>query len=255
MLVADIGNSDIVFGFFDQGKLLHEFRIPSKKDEGSLFFEYRLSNFILEHDIAQNLYSRAVCSSVVPELTPIVLSILEGLSEGKTHLVKVDSFPEVKVEIDRADELGTDLFCNAVAAYHEHRAACLIVDFGTALTMTAVNSQGQILGVSISPGLKTAVHSLFSKTAQLPEVPLEPPASVIGKNTVQAIQAGILIGYEGLVSHLIAQFKNEIDEPLKVFATGGLSRALKYETPLFDTIDRHLTLKGLYTIGEYQFGN
>ena len=116
-----------------------------------------------------------------------------------------------------------------------------------------VNAKGEVLGVSIAPGLKTAVHSLFSKTAQLPEVPLEIPAKAIGTNTLHSIQSGVLYGYEGLVKKLLGSFKNELLTECKVLATGGLSSILPELKKEFDEVDVNLTLNGLRIIGEGQY--
>ena len=142
------------------------------------------------------------------------------------------------------------MVCNAAYAYYTYKRTCVIVDFGTALTFTVITGEGKIVGVSIAPGLKTAVKALFSNTAQLPEVPLVMPDSAIGKNTVHAIQAGILWGYVGMVREMIYQIKKEIGQDCMVLATGGLSSIL---TPLqddFDEVDKALTLNGLKIIAE-----
>jgi type III pantothenate kinase len=128
----------------------------------------------------------------------------------------------------------------------------LIVDFGTALTFTLVNSAGKMEGVSIAPGLKTAVKSLFSQTAQLPEVPLEVPESALGFDTVSAIQAGILWGYVGMVKEMISRVKEEKGEHIKVLATGGLSSILTPLQSYFDEVNKLITLEGLRIISQKQ---
>jgi type III pantothenate kinase len=250
MLVADIGNTDIVFGIFEEKVLIHSYRIPSKKDETEMYFELQLRNFFLEKNIRPEMYAKTVLSSVVPELTKKFEETLHRLSGNKPCLVKADIHPKVKVKIDDKDELGTDLYSNAVIAFTTFNTACIIVDFGTALTFTAVNQYGEVLGVAIAPGLKTAVNVLFYKTAQLPKVPLKMPKKAIGTNSLNSIQSGVLIGYEGLVRNILIQFKKEIGTECKVLATGGLSSILKGLQSEFDIVDVHLTLNGLRIIGE-----
>ncbi|KPM47002.1 type III pantothenate kinase [Jiulongibacter sediminis] len=251
MLTVDIGNTDIVFGVFENDNLTQTFRVPSKKQEDKIFFQTALANFLLENNLTADSLGVKVLSSVVPELSPVLLDILTQLNKSEVIEVKPGIHPLVKVKIENPDQLGTDLYTNAVSAYHHCHCACIIVDFGTALTFTAVSSIGEVLGVAITPGLKTAINSLFSKTAQLPEVPLELPLNAIGRNTVSSIQSGILNGYEGLVSNIIEKFKKEMNEnEIKVFATGGLSSILPGNKALFDEIDIDLTLKGLYIIGK-----
>jgi type III pantothenate kinase len=250
MLVADIGNTDIVFGIFEESVLKHTHRVASKRGETELYFELQLRNFFLENNIEPSLYTKTVLSSVVPELTPKIEFILHRISGNQPCLVKADAHPNVKVKIDDKDELGTDLYANAVGAYSTFKSACIIVDFGTALTFTAINQHGHVLGVAIAPGLKTAVNALFSKTAQLPKVPLVMPKKAIGTNSLNSIQSGVLIGYEGLVRNILIQFKKEIGTDCKVIATGGLSSILKGLQSEFDLVDVHLTLNGLRIIGE-----
>jgi len=127
----------------------------------------------------------------------------------------------------------------------------VVVDFGTALTFTTCTAKGEILGVAITPGLKTAIRALFQKTAQLPEVPLKLPASVVGKNTTHAIQSGVLEGYIGLVRHMIARIREEVGAHVKVVGTGGLSSVLHPLEGDFDYVNPHLTLDGLRIIDAY----
>lgn len=249
MLVADIGNSDIVFGFFSNETLTHSFRVPSSREEDALYFDLKLQNYILENGIERALLSKPTLSSVVPELTEIIAEVMERVCLTPTKIVKPNGHPSITVNIENVQELGADLYTNAVSAFSRSKSACIVVDFGTALTFTTVNDAGQLEGVIITPGLKTAVKALFTSTAQLPEVPLEKPKHVLGKNTIEAIQSGIMYGYEGLVKEIIMRIKSEFETAPKVFATGGLSSILTGIQSEFDEIDIHLTLKGLLIIG------
>ena len=154
------------------------------------------------------------------------------------------------LDILRPHEIGTDLVANALAGYSRYHCNCVIVDFGTALTFTTVSGQGKILGVAITPGLRTAIRSLFANTAQLPEVPIEAPESALGQNTTHAIQAGIVLGYEGLVRHLANKIKAELQNDCIVVATGGLSGKIPALHDLFEEIIPSLTLDGVRLIGE-----
>ena len=251
MLVADIGNSDIVFGFFKNDSLTHTLRVPSSKQEDALFFDLKLRNFILENGIDSSILTSPTLSSVVPELTPIIADVMERVCHTATYMIKPNCHAAVSVNIENVNELGADLYTNAVSAFSQSKSGCVVVDFGTALTFTTVSDEGKIEGVIITPGLKTAVKSLFTATAQLPEVPLEKPKSVLGKNTIDAIQSGIMYGYEGMVKEILRRIKGEFDTPLKVYATGGLSSILTGIQDEFDKIDIHLTLNGLYIIGTH----
>ena len=149
-------------------------------------------------------------------------------------------------------EIGSDLVANAVAAHTLFHSNCVVVDFGTALTFTTISEKGKILGVAIAPGLKTAIRALSQNTAKLFDVPLVMPQSALGKNTVHAIQAGILLGYEGLVKSMVERISLELNDPnLASVATGGLASIITPQSGTFTTIEPNLTLDGLRLVAEF----
>ncbi len=253
-LVVDIGNTDIVFGIGQNEAWTHIFRIPSLPNEPPIYFENRFRLQFLEHNLVFQDIHELVLSSVVPDLTDIVSMMLSDIFGRKPTLVSPSVYPEVTVDIDKADEIGSDLFANAVAAFTKYQRNVVVVDFGTALTFTTVSADGRILGVAIVAGLKTAVKALFSNTAQLPEVPLVLPQSALGKNTVHAIQAGILLGYESLVRGMITRIRRELDGDCIAVATGGLSSIINTLEGEFVEINRNLTIDGLRIIGKRTLG-
>jgi type III pantothenate kinase len=250
LLVIDVGNTDATFGIFDGETLLHNFRIKSLKDENYVYFEYRFRQYFLENNLRFADITKVVLSSVVPPLTPVFKSLIQNLFGLDPIIVNAYIFPTLTVSIDNPDEIGSDLVANAVAAYTKYGRNCVVVDFGTALTFTVVSAEGKVLGVSIAPGLRTAVKALFSNTAQLPDVPLELPTSVLGKNSVHAIQSGILWGYEGLVKNMIQKVRAELGGDCIAIATGGLSSIISTLKDEFVEVNRELTLEGLRIIGE-----
>lgn len=250
MLIVDIGNTDIVIGVCEDDRLIHTFRIPSLKNEDQSFFAYQIINELFEANIDSNTIQLIVISSVVPELNTILDKAFQGISNAHRILVRPGIHPKIKVNIENQEELGSDIYCNAVAAFTEFQKACIVVDFGTALTVTGIDDSGEIQGVAIAPGLKTAVKSLFSNTAQLPEVPLELPISALGKNTVTAIQSGVLYGYEGMVKNLTEKFKSELGPHAKTYVTGGLSSIIPGIKEFTTKTDINLTLRGLIEIGK-----
>ena len=249
-LVIDIGNTDIVFGIGQKEEWTHIFRVRSLADEPSYFFETKLRLHFLEAGLSVQDIDVLVLSSVVPDLTDTIFGMLSDLFGKKPIAVSPSVFPELIVDIENENEIGSDLFANAVAAHTKYRRNVVVVDFGTALTFTTVSADAKIMGVAIAPGLKTAVKSLFSNTAQLPEVPLVLPQSALGKNTVHAIQAGILLGYESLVRGMITRIRRELDGDCIAVATGGLSSIINTLEGEFVEINRNLTLDGLRIIGE-----
>ncbi|MEZ0539344.1 type III pantothenate kinase [Fibrella arboris] len=250
-LTLDIGNSDVVFGLYTTDHWQHVWRTPSRPMQPAAFYQQKLRFWLLEASLTLSQITQATISSVVPALTATVAEAVGELF-GLTPVVVTPSvYDRLPVVVLRPQEIGTDLVANAVAAHTHYQQACVIVDFGTALTFTTVGADGKILGVAIAPGLKTAIRSLFANTAQLPEVPIELPASALGQNTVHAIQAGVVMGYEGLVRSMIQRIRAELGGTCLAVATGGLSKAIPSLQDEFTEVIPSLTLDGIRLIGEY----
>lgn len=249
-LTIDIGNSDIVFALSQDKEWAHSWRTPSITDKVAKTYAFEFGNYVWENDINLSDVQTIVLSSVVPSLTPVIREMLVNLFEKEPHIVGISTYNLLPIKLNNPQEIGTDLVANALAAYTLYQQACIIVDFGTALTLTTVSDKGEVLGVAIAPGLKTAMISLSGKTAQLPNVPLICPKSALGKDTPHAMQAGILLGYVGLISYLLDHIQKELGTDCKVIATGGLSSVLKPLHERFDDIEPMLTLDGLRIIGD-----
>ena len=168
----DIGNTDIVFGVNDDQQWIHQFRISSSFSQRSQDYEAQLRLLFLENSLKLSDIHQIIVSCVVPDLRAVIKDMSVTMFGIQPMMVGPEMYDKLNMEILSPYETGTDLVCNATYAYYTYQQTCLIVDFGTALTFTVVSGEGKILGVSIAPGLKTAVKSLFSNTAQLPEVPL-----------------------------------------------------------------------------------
>jgi len=249
-LAIDIGNSNVVIGFSDGTDWVHLMRFKTKKDgEAKLYYDLRIRESLLDINLVLDPIEGIYISSVVPDLTMDISQVVSSIFDKQVSIIGPQSFKKLKLSIDNPLEIGNDLVANAVSAVSRYSRSCVIVDFGTALTFTTVTSSYEILGVAIAPGLKTAMSSLYGETAQLPEVPLELPKTVIGKNTTHAIQSGVLWGYVGLVKEMILRIREEYGEDLTPIATGGLSSILHPIKHLFYDIDKNLTLDGIIIIG------
>ncbi len=252
LMVIDIGNTNIVVGLFHGQDLVQDWRLytdPRRTDDeyGSI-----LRSLFRDSGIAPGTIEKTIISSVVPTLNETFVGMIEKMT-GKNALVLGPSLYSklpVRVPETAVHEIGSDIVCDAVAAYSAYRAACIVVDFGTALTFTAIDDSGDIRGVAIAPGLGTAVKALFRDTAQLPSVPLAVPPSSLGTNTIHSIQAGVVLGYQGLVETLVARIRSDLGKDAPVIATGGLSHVLASVSTVFDRVDGLLTLKGLKSIAE-----
>ena len=251
LLAIDIGNSNLTLGLAEGELWQHVWRLPTLSDEEAmLFYKVQIVNYLLENDISPLNIRQVVISSVVPVLRPIFDELGQQLFGQPPLFVGPEFYHQLPLKVLHPNELGTDLYANALAAHYRFHQDCIITDFGTALTFSALSQSGELQGVSIAPGLKTAISVLFQKTAQLPEVPLELPASALGKNTVHAIQSGILIGYVGLVRHMLEMIRAEVGGHYLAIATGGLSAILHPLEDDFDAIEPNLTLDGLRIFAE-----
>ena len=249
-IIVDIGNTDAVFGLYDQTTWKHIWRTPARLDETADSYERRLRLWLLEASIPLSAVKTTVISSVVPGLAPIMRAMLAELFGFEPVVTGPEIYPKLPIEILRPHEIGADLVANALAAYTRYHRNCVVVDFGTALTFTTVSGEGKMLGVAIAPGLKTAIRSLFANTAQLPEVPIEVPASALGTSTTLAIQAGVILGYEGLVRSLLDRIRAELHGDCIAVATGGLLGRIPSLRDAFTDIVPSLTLEGIRLIGD-----
>lgn len=249
LLAIDIGNSNIAFGIYGAG-WRHRWRLNTVADKTSDEYEVLFRSLISIHNYELKQIEQIVISSVVPPLSPTFRHMVRSMFGVEPLLVNAKTDTGISVKIDNPLEIGSDLLANAVAGYAKYQDNCIIVDFGTALSITVVGKTGKLLGASIAPGIKSAMKALSSNTAQLPFVQLEAPPSAIGKNTTHAIQSGVVLGYAGLVESLIKRIKGEVDEPTKVIATGGLAEVIAPLTDQFDALDPWLTLEGLRLIVE-----
>jgi type III pantothenate kinase len=255
LLAIDIGNSNVVIGVYSQDNWSHIWRLPTLLTENPLlYYQEKLQNLLLENGLWPVHFEKVVVSCVVPELRKTFATLTLKFLKKEALIVGPKVYRKLHMEVVRPEELGSDLYANAFAANALYQQDTIIVDFGTALTFTIVDAHGELKGVNIAPGLKTAIHALFLKTAQLPEVPLEYPASVVGQNTTHAIQAGIMVGYVGLVKHTVEAIRNELGDSYQAIATGGLVKVLTPLHSFFDAIQPNLTLDGLRLIADQYEG-
>lgn len=252
LMVIDIGNTNIVVGLFHGEDLVQDWRLytdPRRTDDE---YSSMIRSLFRDSGIAPGTIEKTIISSVVPTLNDTFVRMIEKMTGKQPLLLGPSLYDRLPVRVPESaiHEIGTDIVCDAVAAYTRYKSACIVIDFGTALTFTAIDFNGDIKGVAIAPGLGTAVKALFRDTAQLPSVPLEIPPSSLGTNTIHSIQAGVVLGYQGLVESLVARIRSDLGTHAPAIATGGLSHVLESVTKVFDQIDPMLTLRGLKLIAE-----
>lgn len=245
LLVLDIGNSHIVVAIHDETQWIHSWRIHSDQQKTSDEYYVLAKSMLQEVQVNPKHITRAIVSSVVPNLTRAFQKVVTQLINNEPIMASHDRAPYIQKETIPA-QLGYDMLANAVGARSKFPHSNVgVFDFGTALTWTVVSHEGALLGAAIAPGLLTAVNALFSQTAQLPQVQLKIPTTALGRDTNQAVHSGIMYGYSGLVKELIKRTEAEIGQELKVIATGGLSATISPLIGRFDLIEPLHTLDGL----------
>ncbi len=267
IFAVDIGNTNVVIAAIENQEVKKIWRIATDTKRTADEYTSIVISMLRDGNFTPEDFSDSVLSSVVPSLIGVFINVCSFICKKKPFIVngqlmKIESFP-IHCPSGVENQLGTDLICNAVAARNLFKGSpAITVDFGTALSIIAIDSKGTVRGVSILPGLATAVHSLSSNTAQLPEVPLKAPTSVLGLDTVTSIQSGVVLGYKGLVEYLVKSMKDELEkvtgdkkENIKVVATGGLNSVLKPITDCFTVVEKNLTLNGLSLIFEWSKNN
>ena len=248
LLVIDVGNTNTVLGLYDGEKLIYNWRIRTVTD--STADEYGI--LMLNLYKATNVKTREVKNIVISCVVPPMMNILEPLCEKYFHIKPLIVGPGIKTGMpifyDNPKEVGADRIVNAVAAYEKYHEALIIVDFGTATTFDYVSPKGEYMGGCICPGIAISSEALFQRAAKLPRVEFSRPKTIIAKDTITSMQAGIMFGYAGLVDGIVERMKQEVKTNPKVIATGGLAAIIAPETKSLQIVDEMLTLEGLRII-------
>lgn len=248
IFVFDVGNTNIVLGVYDQEELKHHWRIETNRHRTEDEFGMIVKNLFDHVQLSFSDIDGIIISSVVP---PIMFS-LERMCQKYFRIKPLVVGPGIKTGLDikyeNPREVGADRIVNAVAAIHEYGSPLIIVDFGTATTYCYINEHNQYMGGAIAPGIGISTEALYSRAAKLPRIEISRPDDVIGKNTVSAMQAGILYGYVGQVEGIVKRMKDKSSVQPKVIATGGLANLIAQESSVIDIVDPFLTLKGLQLI-------
>lgn len=249
MLIAvDIGNTNTVVAPFGPKGWLEQSRIKTKGQKPALEFR-KVVQGLIDKGLS---FEKAVVSSVVPSLTGEIVNVLKD-SLGFAPVVVSNKIKTGLANETLPNELGADIICNLAAAHNLYpNDYVTVADFGTAFTTSTISPQGKLLGVTIGPGMMTSVKALFENTAQLPEIRLDLPKSVLGLNTIDSIRAGVLYGFTGQITAIVSQIEKELGHKVKVIATGGFSR---YVTDFVhvDRVSLNHTLDGARVICELNF--
>lgn len=248
LLCIDLGNTNITFGLYDGSHLHCQWRI--KTDHHKMPDEYGmlLLNLLAHAGHRPQAVSGICMCSVVPPLTGIFEQTCRSYFGQEPLNVDVGVKTGVRIRYDNPHEVGADRVADAAAVYQLYGGPACVVDFGTATTFDAISREGDYIGGAIAPGIGIAAEALFSKAAKLPRIDLVRPPRAIGGNTVHSMQSGLLFGYAGLVEGMVARFRAELGDDMRVIGTGGLAETIARETDVIQTVDPWLTLNGLRII-------
>ena len=249
LLVVDVGNTNIALGAFIANELKSSWRLKTEIGKASDEYGVQIIGFLQHAGLDVRECEGVIISSVVPPLARAVNEIAKKYLGHTPILIDPCQAPGVAVEIDRPEEVGADRVVNTAAAFVRHGGPCIVIDFGTATTFDVVSAAGNYVGGAIAPGLGLAAEALAAHASRLYRVEFTPPATVVGKSTIHAMQSGIMLGYLSLVEGMIHRFHNELGN-CKVVATGGFAALFARHTSVIDAVDPNLTLEGLCIIYE-----
>jgi type III pantothenate kinase len=250
LLAVDVGNTNITIGIFDGSKLKATWRVATGVHRMPDEYAILMLGFFENHGIAVSKVTDAILCSVVPPLVGVFEEVCRRYLKVSPLVIEAGVKTGVRISMDNPREVGTDRIVNAVAAHQLYGGAVIVIDLGTATTFDAVSEEGDYLGGAIAPGIAIATEALFSRTAVLPRVELTHPKRAIGRNTVAAMQSGIVFGYAGLIEGIVTRIQKELGGKAKVVATGGYAELLASETPVIEEVNPDLTLIGLRLIYE-----
>ena len=250
LLVIDVGNTNMVLGVYKDTELLDHWRISTDRQRTTDEYGVLIRELFYLNDLRADDINAIIISSVVPPVVPT----LERMCQRYFGLSPLLIGPGVKtgmdIRYDNPREVGADRIVNAVAAYEKYGGPVIIVDFGTATTFCAVDAKGVYLCGSICPGIGISTEALVQRTAKLPRIELKRTDSVICRNTIESMQAGVFYGFVGQVEGIVSRMRRELDMSARVVATGGLAVVIAPATKTIDVVEPMLTLEGLRIIYE-----
>lgn len=245
LLAVDVGNTNTVLGVFRDGILEAHWRIQTIAERTSDELAVLLKTLLDMQGVPWRALDAGIISSVVPPAVFGLQRFFKTYCGGPALVVGPGIKTGMPILYENPREVGADRIVNAVAAFEEIKAGCIVIDFGTATTWDVVTPKGEYMGGVIAPGIQISADALHEHAAKLPRIELARPGKVVARNTVSSMQAGLLYGYAGMVDSLVERIRAEIEFPARCIATGGLAALIATETRTIEATDDLLTLKGL----------
>ena len=255
MLALDIGNTNVTLGVFEGDDLRATWRIATDASRMPDEYGLAISQLLAMRDVSRGQIDSVVLCSVVPPLTPSFVILARDYFGVSPLVVGTGTRTGMRILYENPRDVGADRIVDAAAALKLYGGPAIVVDIGTATVFDAVTERGEYIGGAISPGLRIAADSLFHSTSMLRSVELRKPPAAIGKNTVHAMQSGLVLGFTDLVTGMVARFQRELGGGARVIATGGLADLIADQVDLFDAVNPDLTLMGLRIVQELNCGD
>lgn len=251
LLAVDIGNTHTVLGLYEDTTLISSWRFPTSSKATSDELSMSLFTLLKIKNLDLSSVDASVLSSVVPALTHVWCSAIRSLTSSEPLLCSATTAASLfKTDYPNPEEIGADRIADVVACKEIYGYPAIVVDFGTATNLEVIDDRGYFIGGLIAPGMQTSASTLFSQGAQLAAVDLDKPEHIIGRNTREALESGIMFGEACRVDGLIRRVWEELGYKTKVIATGGLAVQIAGISDLLDTVNSDLTLEGLRLISE-----
>jgi len=250
LLAIDVGNTNIVYGLFEGEALVHQFRVESARGRTADEYAVSLRSLLDMYGLDPKAIHAAILACVVPSLTEPMMRLVRTAFGHEAIVVGPGIRTGMAILIENPREVGADRIADAVAGYEKAKGGVVVVDFGTSTNFDVVTPKGEYLGGVLAPGLQISADALFTRAAKLPRVEIAKPPKVVGRNTVHAMQSGIVYGYVGLVDGLVDRILAELGFPCAVIATGGLAPLIAPLSRTIGEVDDMLTLVGLRILYE-----
>ena len=246
LLTIDVGNTETKLGCFADGnRLAHHWRVTTEAKRTADEYGVFITQLFATASLKPSAITAVAIASVVPRLDHTLAEVCTKFFNVVPHFLHPESQTLMPIRTERPAEVGADLVAAAIGARANYGAPLIVASYGTASVFTAISAEGEYLGVAIAPGINISIDALVGRTAKLPQVAFAPPSRAIGRNTVEALQSGIIHGFVGQTEYIVAQIRAELNAQARVIATGGLSETIARHTKVIDIVDPFLSLTGL----------
>lgn len=247
LLAIDVGNTETKLGCLDEtGQLLHHWRVTTEARRTADEYGAFITQLFATAGVKRGDIDRVAIASVVPRLEHTLVEVCKKFFGATPMMLEPHRQEMIAVRTDRPSEVGADLVACAIGARERYGSPLIVVSYGTATVFIAISAQGEYLGVAIAPGINISIDALIGRTAKLPQIALDVPERAIGRNTIEALQAGFMFGFVGQTEAVVGRMRAEMGVDARVIATGGLAGVIARHSAIIECVDPYLSLHGLF---------